>query len=96
MLDSFNQLSYFQFSFFLTKNRKSRFIAEPGFSVVKTLSKFRTLTKLYLESPTPSPDRSGYPTVKPRTARNEPGAAERGVIAESRFPATKKNPPRKF
>ena len=66
MLDSFNQLSYFQLSFFLT------------------------LSNFYSESRTPSPDRSGYPTVKPRTARNEPGAAERGVIAESRFPATKK------
>ena len=61
MLDSFNQLSYFQFSFFLTKNRKSRFSDEPGFSVVKTLS------KLYWESLTPSPDRSGYPTVRPRS-----------------------------
>ena len=72
MLDSFNQLSYFQFSFFFD------------------------LIQFHSESRTPSPDRSGYPTVKPRTARNEPGAAERGVIAESRFPATKKNPPRKF
>ena len=67
MLDSFNQLSYFQFSFFLT------------------------LSNFYSESRTPSPDRSGYPTAKPRTARYEPGAAERGVIAESRFPATKKS-----
>ena len=43
MLDSFNQLSYFQFSFFLT------------------------LSNFYSESRTPSPDRSGYPTVKPRS-----------------------------
>lgn len=46
----------------------------------------------YFQNPKPlSPDRSGYPTAKPRTARYEPGAAERGVIAESRFPATKKS-----
>ena len=52
MLDSFNQLSYFQFSFFLT------------------------LSNFYSESRTPSPDRSGYPTVKPRSeAERQSGRA---------------------